>query len=50
MSFLGLAVWVVNQGFLSERNRKWGTKGAPEGSLGELLSRHDEREEATAYL
>lgn len=26
MSFIGLAVWVVNQGFLSERNRKWGTK------------------------
>lgn len=44
ISFLGLAVWVVNQGFLSERNRKWGTKGAPERSLEDLLSRH-EREE-----
>lgn len=35
MSFLGLDVWVVNWHFLSGRNRKLGTKGAPERRLGD---------------
>jgi len=35
MVFLRLAVWVVGWGFLNQRKRKWGTKEAPERSLGD---------------